>query len=229
MFALNSYVAKRWYLKRVKPLIQIFPIDPSQPMSIKSIINEIKKDRKCVIFPEGRITVTGSLMKIYEGPGLIADKAQAKILPVRIEGAQYTPFSFLKGKVRIRWFPKITLTVLEPRDFKISDTVKGKQRRYLAGLKLYDLMTTILFDSSPYQISLFQSLIDQVHLHGKKHLILEDISRKPIQYGAFLKRSFALGYAIAQKTKRLEYVGVILPNMISTAITFFALQAYGCI
>jgi acyl-[acyl-carrier-protein]-phospholipid O-acyltransferase / long-chain-fatty-acid--[acyl-carrier-protein] ligase len=227
MFAVNSYVAKRWYLKLVKPLCELFPIDPSTPMSTKSIINEIKKDRKCVIFPEGRITVTGSLMKIYEGPGLIADKAQAKILPVRIEGAQYTPFSFLKGKVRIRWFPKITLTVLEPRDFKISDTVKGKQRRYLAGLKLYDLMTTILFDSSPYQITLFQSLIDQAHLHGKKHIILEDISRKPIQYGAFLKRSFALGYAMAQKTKRSEYVGVILPNMISTAITFFALQAYG--
>lgn len=227
MFAVNSYVAKRWYLKFIKPLIQIFPIDPTNPMSTKSIINEIKKDQKCVIFPEGRITVTGSLMKIYEGPGLIADKSQAKILPVRIEGAQYTPFSFLKGKVRIRWFPKITLSVLKPCDFQIPDTVKGKQRRYLAGLKLYDLMTKILFESSPYQMTLFQSLIDQVHIHGKKHIILEDVSRKPIQYGAFLKRTFALGHAIAQTTKRSEYVGVILPNMISAAVAFFALQAYG--
>ena len=49
--------------------------DPTNPMSTKSIINEIRGDRKCVIFPEGRITVTGSLMKVYEGPGMMANKA----------------------------------------------------------------------------------------------------------------------------------------------------------
>ena len=42
----------------------------------------IKEDRKAVIFPEGRITVTGSLMKVYEGPALVADKADAMILPI---------------------------------------------------------------------------------------------------------------------------------------------------
>ena len=47
----------------------------------KGTIDEIKKDRKCVIFPEGRITVTGSLMKVYEGPGLIADKEFSPLSP----------------------------------------------------------------------------------------------------------------------------------------------------
>ena len=51
------------------------------------------EDRRCVIFPEGRITVTGALMKVYEGPGLLADKANAPIVPIRIDGAQYIYFS----------------------------------------------------------------------------------------------------------------------------------------
>jgi len=42
-------------------------------------------------FSEGCITVTGSLMKIYQGPGLITDKTGAMILPVRIDGIQYSP------------------------------------------------------------------------------------------------------------------------------------------
>ena len=33
-----------------------------------------------------------------------------KVVPVRIDGAQFTPFSRLRGKLRLRWFPKITVT-----------------------------------------------------------------------------------------------------------------------
>ena len=47
------------------------------------------------MFPEGRITMTGTLMKIYEGPGLIADKSEATILPVAIDGGQYSRLSYM--------------------------------------------------------------------------------------------------------------------------------------
>jgi acyl-[acyl-carrier-protein]-phospholipid O-acyltransferase/long-chain-fatty-acid--[acyl-carrier-protein] ligase len=36
--------------------------------------------------------------------------AKARVLPVRIDGALYTPFSRMRGKLRLRWFPKITIT-----------------------------------------------------------------------------------------------------------------------
>ncbi len=227
MFAINSFMAKCWYLKPFLGLLETFPLDPTHPLSIKSIINEIKKDKKCVIFPEGRITLTGSLMKIYEGPGMIADKANATILPICIDGAQYTPFSKLKGKVRIRWFPKITLTLLEPIKFDILENLKGRKRRYIAGMNLYDLMSEMLFNSSNYKTTLFQSLIDQTSIHGTKHIIAEDALRKPINYGKLLIHSFILGKKIANQTKSEEYIGVMLPNMISSITTFFALQAYG--
>jgi acyl-[acyl-carrier-protein]-phospholipid O-acyltransferase/long-chain-fatty-acid--[acyl-carrier-protein] ligase len=227
MFAVNSHIAERWYFKPFLALVRAFPLDPTNPMATKGIINEIKKDRKCVIFPEGRITVTGSLMKIYEGPGMIADKAAAKILPIRIDGAQYTPLSRLKGKVRIRWFPAITLTILKPRDFDLPEDMKGRHRRHLAGVRLYDLMSEMLFDSSDYHKPLFQSLIDQSHIHGRKHIIAEDATRKPMNYGQLLTRSLVLGSKISGDTKSGEYVGIMLPNMVSSIVTFFALQAYG--
>jgi acyl-[acyl-carrier-protein]-phospholipid O-acyltransferase/long-chain-fatty-acid--[acyl-carrier-protein] ligase len=227
MFAVNSHIAKRWYFKPFLSMVKAFPLDPTNPMATKGIINEIKKDNKCVIFPEGRITVTGSLMKVYEGPGMIADKAGAKILPIRIDGAQYTPFSRIKNKVRVRWFPKITLTILEPRSFEIPEEIKGRSRRHASGVKLYDLMSQMLFDSSDYKKTLFQSVIDQSHIHGRNHIIAEDALRKPINYGELITRSFILGGKIAKNTQRDEYVGVMLPNMVSSIVTFFALQAKG--
>ncbi len=227
MFAVDSHIAQRWYFKPFLSLVKAFPLDPTNPMATKSIISEIRKDESCVIFPEGRITVTGSLMKVYEGPGLIADKADAMILPIRIDGAQYTPLSRLKGKVRTRWFPKITMTFLPPRSFDIPEEIKGRRRRHLAGLKLYDLMSEMLFDSSDLHKTLFRSVIDQSHIHGRGHVIAEDPTRKPMNYGQLLTRSFVLGAKIAENTKEGEYVGVILPNMVSSIVTLMALQAYG--
>lgn len=227
MFAVNTNIAKRWYFKPFLAMVKAFPLDPTNPMATKGIINEIRKDQKCVIFPEGRITVTGSLMKVYEGPGMIADKAGALILPIRIDGAQYSPLSRIKGKVRIRMFPKITITMLEPRKFEVPEEIKGRNRRHTTGVKLYDLMSQMLFDSSDYKKTLFASVIDQSHIHGRKHIIAEDAMRKPINYGELITRSFVLGNKIAKDTKQGEYVGVMLPNMVSSIITFFALQATG--
>src|SRR5260221_508421 len=83
----------------------------SKPILIRSMIRHVKSSQNLAIFPEGRMTVTGGLMKIYEGTGFIADKAKATVVPVLIDGTQYTRFSRLKGIVRLRWFPKVTLTV----------------------------------------------------------------------------------------------------------------------
>lgn len=225
-FAVNSHVAKKWWIRFFLKLVDAFPLDPTNPMAIKSLVDFVQGDRKCIIFPEGRLTMTGSLMKIYEGPGMIADKAGAKLLPIRIDGAQFTPFSRLKGKVRIRWFPKIVITIFPAQQLKLLEEIKGRLRRQIIGYKLYDLMTDVMFESSDYQKTFFYSLIDAKKTHGRHHEILEDIERLPLNYQQFILRCFVLGQKISKFTIANEYVGILLPNMISNAITFFALQAY---
>ena len=114
-FAINTEIAKRWWVRPLLRYADVHPLDPTKPMAIK-VLTELARDGTPIaIFPEGRLTVTGAIMKVYEGPGLIADKADADLIPVQIHGAMYTPFSRLAGKVRQRWFTKITLTILPPR------------------------------------------------------------------------------------------------------------------
>ncbi len=80
-FAINLGVSKEWWVRPFLKLARTYPIDPNNPMAIKSLIEEVKKNKKIAIFPEGRISLTGALMKVYEGPAMIADKANATILP----------------------------------------------------------------------------------------------------------------------------------------------------
>ena len=227
-FAINTQVAQHWLVRPFLKLMETFPLDPTNPMAAKSLIETIKhKNNHVVIFPEGRITVTGGLMKVYEGSGMIADKSGAHILPVRIDGAQHTPFSRLKGNIRTRWFPKITLTVLEPKKFDIPEDVKGGARRSMAGSQLSDIMTLMMFQASNYRQPLFQALLDAKVTHGAGNIIAEDIQRTPITFKGLITKCFVLGKPISEITQPEERVGVLLPNMISTMVTFLALQAYG--
>ncbi len=226
-FAINTQIANQWWIKPFLTLTEAFPIDPTNPMATKSLIKLVQEDRHCVIFPEGRITVTGALMKIYEGPGMIADKADAMLVPIRIDGAQFTPFSRLKGKLRQRWFPKITVTILEPRKFDIPEDVVGRARRQMAGVKLYDVMTDMIFETCDYKMTLFEALVEARDQHGGKHPIIEDIERTPLSYDRVILGSHVLGRKLCGFTDAGERVGVLLPNSAGGAVTFFALQCYG--
>ncbi len=226
-FAVNTHIARHRFIKFFLSLAKTFPVDPTNPLAMRSLISCVRQGEKLVIFPEGRITVTGSLMKVYEGPGMIADKTGAPILPVRLEGAQYTPFSRLRGKVRIRLFPKITVRFLEPRTFEIPPDLAARKRRQFVGNKLYDLMTDMVFESSNYRLTLFQALLNSKKTHGGGHKVLEDVERKRLTYNRVVASSFILGKEIARTTEPGEHVGILLPNMTVTAVTFFALHAFG--
>ena len=227
-FAINTHIAKKWWMQPLMKIVDAFPVDPTNPMAIKSLVDVVKSGKIGMIFPEGRITVTGSLMKVYEGPGLIADRAKAKLLPIRIEGAQYTRFSRLQGKVQLRAFPKITMTILPPRDFILPEGVFGRKRRTLAAAQLYDMMSSMTFDASDIEKPLITSLIEARTTYGSGHIIAEDPERRPVSYGDFIARAIVLGRLIDRRAKtsgNIPAVGVMLPNMVGTSLTFFGLHA----
>ena len=102
--------------------------------------------------------------------------------------------------------------------------MRGRDRRRIAGKQLADLMTEMMFATSNYRRTLFEALLDARRVHGGRHVIAEDIERKPITYTQLLIRSAVLGDLIARATRRGENVGVLLPNALVAVVTFFGLQ-----
>jgi acyl-[acyl-carrier-protein]-phospholipid O-acyltransferase/long-chain-fatty-acid--[acyl-carrier-protein] ligase len=229
IFAVHTVIARRWWIRPFLALVNSYPMDPSNPLAVKGLIRAVQEGNTCAIFPEGRITVTGALMKIYAGPGVIADKANAAIVPVRIDGAQYTPFSYLKGKLRRRWFPKITITILPPQRITLPPELKGRARRQMIGLALYDIMSQMMFTTSRRQRTLFEALLDAARMHGAGASAVEDMNRKPLSYGRFITGALVLGRHITRGTRAGETLGLLLPNANASAVSFFAAQAYGCV
>lgn len=227
LFGINTHIAEKWWVKPAFALFDLYPLDPTSPMALKGLIKEVAGGKKCVIFPEGRITLTGALMKVYEGPGMIAANAGADILPIRIDGAQYSIFSKLKGKMRLSLFPKVTITILPPRKIEAPENLTGRQKRAKIGRELHDVMTNMVFETSNIDRTLFQALIDASKIHGKSLLILEDIERNPMSYNRLILGSLILGKHFKKLSKPGEAIGVLLPNTNGTVATFMGLQSIG--
>lgn len=226
-FAINTYVANSWIGKVASLFCNLFPMDPANPLSIRKLIRRLEQGGNVVIFPEGRITVTGALMKIYNGPGLVAVRSNATILPVRIDGAQYTPFSRLQGRVRLSWFPKITLNIQSSRVLHVEDEYRGRKRRERAGQILSDIMTNMMYETSNKDQTLVERLLEARRIHGGKHIIAEDINRTPLSYNQLITKSVVLGKKLSSLTDNAETVGVLLPSTLAATVTFWGLQMYG--
>ena len=226
-FAINTHISEQWWIKPFLGLSKVFPMNPTHPLSLKDLIHHLQTDTKTVIFPEGRITVTGTLMKIYDGTGMVADKSGAAVLPVRIDGGQYTHFSRLHKIVRLRLFPKITIKILPATRLVVPAELRGKTRRQYSGRILANLMTEMMLSTSNYRQSIFASLLDARKIHGGSHIVAEDLERRPLSYNNLITRTLAIGNALKQITETGEAVGIFLPNSTKTLCIILGLQVHG--
>jgi acyl-[acyl-carrier-protein]-phospholipid O-acyltransferase/long-chain-fatty-acid--[acyl-carrier-protein] ligase len=226
-FAIDTHIAERWWVRPGLRFAKVFPMDPMNPLSVKALTHYLKEDRKAAIFPEGRITVTGALMKVYDGAGLVAEKSGATVLPIRIDGAQYTPVSRLQGVVRLRWFPPIALNILPPRRLEHPDAADAHERRQRMGMMVTDLMSEMMFETGNHRQTLFAGLLDARKIHGGGHVLLEDVQRKTQSYNTLIARTLALGRKLAEHTARGDAVGLLLPNANGTVAALLGLQVKG--
>lgn len=199
-------------------------VDPTSPLAMKKVIKLLEAGQPVVIFPEGRITRTGSLMKVYDGPGFVAAKTGATILPVRLDGAARSYFSRLTGNYPRSIFPRITISVLPTTSIAMPAAPTAKQRRRLAGEAMRRLMQEMLFASQPVQ-TLFSALLDAMRIHGRGARLLEDMQQVEETYGQLLKKSLALGRLASKISAPRENLGVLLPNVSNTICLVFGMSA----
>ena len=78
-FAIDPRIARLRWVRPFLAFVDVLPVDPRTPFATKALIGALDAGKKVVIFPEGRISVTGALMKIYSGPAFVADHAKATV------------------------------------------------------------------------------------------------------------------------------------------------------
>ncbi|OGT79044.1 MAG: hypothetical protein A3J35_04080, partial [Gammaproteobacteria bacterium RIFCSPLOWO2_02_FULL_52_10] len=227
IFAINTRVAEKKQFRFFLRFVDLFVMDTTSPLSVKSMVRMLRQNNKAVIFPEGRITVTGTLMKIYEGPGLVADKAGAMVLPIVIDGADLSPFSYMKGRGRVIMFPRISLRVLPSQRLGIDPNLTGHERRIAATLAMQDIMYQLYYSAYNSSRDLFTAFLQASEIYGHDSVVLEDFNREPLSYRQLLTRLFTLSRLLQRNTASGEHIGLLLPNANATVICFLALQYLG--
>ena len=228
VFAVDASIAKRWWVKPWLRLVNALPLDPTKPMATRALINEVRAGHSLVIFPEGRLTVTGSLMKVYDGAGLIADKSGAFILPVRIDGLHATPFTRLTDRqVRRRWFPKVVVTIRPPLKLDIPPGLAGKRKRIAAGAALYSVMSDLIYETTPTDRTLFEATVAAAMEQGPSRVALEDPFSGCRSYRKLLASASVLARRIEPLAEEGGAVGILLPTTNVTATVILAAVSAG--
>jgi acyl-[acyl-carrier-protein]-phospholipid O-acyltransferase / long-chain-fatty-acid--[acyl-carrier-protein] ligase len=226
VFAIDHGISQRWWVKPFLKLTRAMPLDPTRPLATRALINAVKGGESLIIFPEGRLTVTGSLMKIYDGAGLIAEKSGVPVVPVRIEGLESTIFTRLNAsQVRRRWFPKVRITVLEPVKLEVPEELKGKARRQAAGAGLYQIMSDLMFRTTPIETTVFARVAEAAQKHGAGRIAVEDPVTGSLTYKRLLIGARVLGEKLMVYGQAQEAVGVMLPNANGAAVTLLGLMS----
>ena len=228
IFAIDHAFAQKWWMKPVVKYMHALPLDPTKPLATRQLIQEVRGGETLVIFPEGRITRTGSLMKVYDGPGLIADKCGVPIVPVRIEGAEKTRFSYLRPDQVFRpLIKRIKVTIMEPRQIHVPDELKGRKRRQAAGAALYKIMSEMIFETTSTDRTVWQAVVDAAIEHGPKHVALEDPVSGPMTYKRALIGARVLGTKLTPLVPAGGTIGVMLPTSVGCTVTLLALMSAG--
>ncbi|MCE5309430.1 MAG: AMP-binding protein [Acidobacteriales bacterium] len=190
-------------------------VDTASPWAIKTMVNMVETGQPVHVFPEGRITTSGAMMKIYDGPAFVAAKTGAAVIPVIIRNAVCSHFSRMGPDFPKRLFPRITLTIYPPVHIPIPEGRTAKIRRRLASEQLRHILQACIAASRP-PTTIHEAFLDAVDLFGRGRAMLDDMRFNEQNYGQILKASLALGRLVTKLSREGEYVAVLMPNVSTT-------------
>ena len=218
VFAVDTRVAQMPWVKPFLKWTTAHSIDPLHPLSLKTLCAAVERGGLVAIFPEGRLTTTGGLMKVYDGAGFIAQKTGASIVAVHIDGAHLSVFTRLAHKYKRRWFPRITVTISAPKVMPKEVDRKGRSPF------IYSLLSESAYAAQIRSHSLFRELLDASRRHGGGRPMWVGHDGQGLDYASILGRSAYLGTRFAIDTKPGEVVGIMMPTSIGGGLAFWGLQ-----
>ena len=196
-------------------------IDTMNPYSLKGIIDEVNRGTPLLVFPEGRVTKTGNLMKIYEGAGFVAYKTGAKILPVHLGNTYGTIFA--KKHPGRKIFAPITLTIGSVRPAIVLDHFQQHDRKREAARVIYGMLCEMFYEAHYRPSTLGNEFVRICREKGGKALFKDatgaEVSRRKALLGALI-----LGKKLSSSDEK--NIGVFLPNLVATALVIYGLEIY---
>ncbi len=217
-----------WLHRRIMINRYTLPVDPASPYAVKRMAEFLKGGGRLVLFAEGRLSRTGSLMKLFEGTGYLIFKTKAKVIAAYLRGASRLPFSpNPDGK---KYFPKVTVhfsAILTAPEF--GDISTGQARRQLSSW-LRDQMVRQQFDvEMSFGAQNMLAAVAEAARSYSNHVVLEDAMQQTLTYRKLMIGADVLAHALRGRVDGGERIGLLLPNVNATPVVILALWSMGLV
>jgi len=214
-----------WIHRKIMINRRTFPIDTTSPYAVKRMAEYLEGKGRLALFAEGRLSRTGTLMKLFEGTGFLLHKTGAKIITCYLRGAHRMPYS--PNPNAKKCFPEVTAhfsEVLVPPPIHDMSTSEARTRltTWLRD-KLVEQQFDVEMEFGPR--SVLEAVVETAREFPKK-VVLEDINRQRLTNRRFL---VGAGLLARQWTelKGGERIGVLLPNVNAMPVVTLSLWAAG--
>ncbi len=222
-FVTSSVTAQTSWLHRKLMLNKhCFPIDTNSPYAVKRMAEYLQAGGRLVLFAEGRLSRTGSLMKLFDGTGFLLFKTRAKVITAYIRGARLLPLS--PNRETKKLFPNVSVhfsDVLDPPRQEFESTLKA--RAFFTSW-LRDRMVQQQFETE--MKSGPQNLFDAIGEKAAEYpsrLILEDATLQELTYRKLMIGAEVMGKRLTTRLNPGSRIGVLLPNVNGMVVVLLAL------
>jgi acyl-[acyl-carrier-protein]-phospholipid O-acyltransferase/long-chain-fatty-acid--[acyl-carrier-protein] ligase len=216
-----------WLHRKLMLNRRTFPVDVASPYAVKRIAEYLEQGGRLVLFAEGQISHTGSLMKLYDGTGFLLCKTRAKVITCYLRGANRLRWSRQPGWRR--WFPTITAHFSAPLQAPRLEGVSATQAR----ARLTGWLRDQLIEQQ-FQVEMALGpghMLTATAEAARKQpgkVVLQDATMQELSYRRLLAGVTVLGRALRGVLDLgTERVGVLLPNVNATPLTLLSLWTLG--
>ena len=228
-FVVSSATARASWAHRVIMVNRrTFLVENDSPYAVKHMAEYLQTGGRLVLFPEGRLSTTGCLMKLFDGTGFLIHKTKAKVIVGYLRGANRLKPSPNPGCSQ--WLPKLTAhfsdALTAPDPGHVSTAIARTKITHWLRNRMVNLQFQTEMEFGPRSVP--EAIAERVR-ERPGFEVLEDATWTPLAY----RRLFMGAALLAQQWReRLNTpppgrIGILLPNVNGLPVTLLSLWEAG--
>ena len=222
-FVTSSVAAEiSWLHRRIMINRRTFPVNINSPYAVKRMAEYLQGGGRLVLFPEGRLSITGSLMKLFDGTGFLLWKTRPKLITAYLRGSQRLPLSPNPGPKRL--FPRVSVHFSEVVTPPAVEGESGREGRARLTRWLRDRMILQRFETEmQFGAPTLPEAILTMAAQYPGRIVLQDSTLQKLSYRRLRLGSHLLAARWNDLLAGDDRVGVLLPNVNATPMVLLSL------
>lgn len=224
---LDPYSARSLWLEPWRELARTIAFNAEHVFVSRRLVRVLRGKGRLAVYIPAAVEPDTRSFRLYRAVIRIAMQADARIVPIFIGNANLLPFQ-IDGKSPSprRWFPRLSMSVLEPMTAEELVARNGSPATRNAHA-LFDRMAEAQLAATDPALTVFQAVRDAAERFGPGRIAVEDATGSRLSYRALLGGAHILGKRVSAVAEPGEAVGILLPNTTGVVLTLLGLSSTG--